>query len=165
MGTFYFILIIICVLALYAYSSIKGRDVVKGVEAGPVDKFDADLIRKRSFISSPISICDEKGNPLSTKGMIRVVVCGNCMKPKGISDNTQLLVEKIEQSSLRSKLQQNDIVMIHLKDKKLDKIRIFDHFDENNQLVTYRFDDTGKRINSSHPHSQNSVVGVVRYKL
>ncbi len=165
MGTFYFILAVILVLALYAYSSIKGRDVVRAVEAGPVDKYDANLIRRRSFVSSPVKLCDEKGNPLSTKGMIRVIVCGNCMKPKGISDNTQLLVEKMPQASLKSRLHQGDIVMIHLKDKKLDKIRIFDRFDEKNQLVTYRYDDAGKRVDSSRPHLLNSVVGVVRYKI
>lgn len=165
MESIYFIVAIIIVLALYAYSSIQGRDVVKGVEAGPIDKYDAELIRRRSFVASPLKICDENGNPLSTKGMIRVVVCGNCMKPKGISDNTQLLVERIEQAALKSKLKKDDIVMIHLNDKKIDKIRVFDHFDDHDQLVTYCFDDMGKRVKSSHPHSQNSVVGVVRYKI
>lgn len=165
MGTFYFILAIILVLALYAYSSIKGRDVVRAVEAGPVDRCDANLIHSRSFMSSPIKLCDEKGNPLSTKGMIRVVVCGNCMKPKGIPDNAQLLVEKMAQSSLKDKLHQGDIVMIHLKDRKLDKIRIFDRFDDKDQLITYRFDDAGNRVNSSRPHLLSSVVGVVRYKI
>jgi hypothetical protein len=165
MGSMYFILALILVLALYAYSSIKGRDVVKGVEAGSVDKCDSELIRRRSFVASPIKICDEHGNPLSTKGMIRVVVCGNCMKPKGISDNTQLLVEKLDQNSLKSRLKKDDIVMIHLKDKKLDKIRVFDHFDDQEQLITYRFDDSGNRVISSRPHLQSSVVGVVRYKI
>ena len=54
--------------------------------------------------------------------------------------------------------------MIHLKDQNLDKIRIFDKFDEYHQLLTYRYSGD-VRVNSSFPHTKESVLGVVKYKL
>lgn len=54
--------------------------------------------------------------------------------------------------------------MIHLKDQNLDKIRIFDKFDEYHQLLTYRYSGD-KPVNSSLPHTRESVLGVVKYKL
>ena len=166
MGTFYFIILVLVILAIYAFCSINGRDYVQAVEAGPTGKCDANLINKRSFVTSPLRICDNEGHPLSTDGMIRVVVCGDCMTPRGIKDNMQLLVEKVNNKSLdQSSLKKDDIVMIHLKDKNLNKIRVFDHFDDNGRLATYRFDKSGVKINSSRPHSIDSVVGIVRYKI
>lgn len=165
MGTLYFILILLLVLSIYAYCSIKGREVVRGVEAGPIDSCDVDLINKRSFVSSPLRVCDKNGEVVNTNGMLRVVVCGNCMAPKGITDKMQLLVKKVDTKSLDTTLKNGDIVMIHLRDKKLDKIRVFDHFDNNGRLVTYRFDNSGNKIFSSRPHYRESVVGIAKYKI
>ena len=165
MVTFYFLLLILAVLITYAISSTYGKEVVRGVEAGPVGECDPATVRQKSFRARPIEVRDEKGVIVDTSEMIRVVVCGDCMLERNIPNNSQLLVKRIDPSkTLEEQIKQGDIVMIHLRDQNLDKIRIFDKFDEYNQLLTYRF--SGKdRVNSSFPHSRESVVGVVKYKL
>lgn len=165
MGTFYFLLLIIIALVGYAVSSICGKEVVRGVEAGPVGECDPKVVRERSFRARPIEVRDEKGSLIDTSNMIRVVVCGDCMSHRNIPNNSQLLVKKIDKTKpLEEQIKHDDIVMIHLKDQNLDKIRIFDKFDEYHQLLTYRYSGD-VRVNSSFPHTKESVLGVVKYKL
>ena len=165
MGSFYFLLLIIIALVGYAISSISGKEVVRGVEAGPVGKCDPKVVRERSFRARPIEVRDEKGSLIDTSDMIRVVVCGDCMSHRNIPNNSQLLVKKIDKTKpLEEQIKHDDIVMIHLKDQHLDKIRIFDKFDEYHQLLTYRYSGD-VRVNSSFPHTKESVLGVVKYKL
>ena len=165
MGSFYFLLLIIIALVGYAISSISGKEVVRGVEAGPVGECDPKDVRERSFRARPIEVRDEKGSLIDTSNMIRVVVCGDCMSHRNIPNNSQLLVKKIDKTKpLEEQIKHDDIVMIHLKDQNLDKIRIFDKFDEYHQLLTYRYSGD-VRVNSSFPHTKESVLGVVKYKL
>lgn len=104
MGTFYFLLLIIIALVGYAISSIYGKEVVRGVEAGPVGECDPRVVREKSFRARPIEVRD------------------------------------------------------------LDKIRIFDRFDEYHQLLTCRYSGD-KPVISSLPHTREPVLGVVKYKL
>lgn len=166
MGTFAFVLFVFAVLALYAFSSLNGKEIVKAVEAGPLDDCDPAVVRHKPFRARPINVYGPNGTPLDMKNMSRVVVCGSCMVPRNIPDNSVLLVEKIDvKKPLEDQIKQNDIVMIHIKEQNIDKIRVFEKFDEFNQLVTYRYSNNGSQVMSTKPHSRESVVGVVRYKL
>ena len=166
METFYFILLVVTLLVLYGIGSLSGRIVVQGVEAGPIGECDPRTVRAKSFRTRPVTVYDNNGNPVDTKEMIQVIVCGDCMVPRKILNNTQLLVQRIDKNKvLEDQLKQGDIIMIHLADENIDKIRVFDKFDENKQLLTYRYSSSNERVNSSFPHSRESVVGVVRYKI
>ena len=78
---------------------------------------------------------------IDTSDMIRIVVKGNCMKPRNIESGAQLLVKKIDTTkAIDRQIKQGDILLIHLNDTGVYKIRIFDKY-EGADLVTYRYDD------------------------
>lgn len=168
METIYFGAILLGVLLLYAYSSIVlGKDdYVRCVEAGPTSKTDARRLKKLSFYDWHRTVKDRAGNVVDTSNMIRVRVEGNCMRPRHIETGDQLLVKKIDRRRpLRDQIQEGNILLIHLADTKVDKIRIFDRYDEAGQLITYRYADDGTRQVSTRPHREESVVGVVKYRV
>ena len=87
------------------------------------------------------------------------------MKPKNIESGAQLLVKKIDRTkSMCDQIKQGDILLIHLSDNGVYKIRIFDKY-EGTDLVTYRYDDNMNRKNSSRNHKEASVLGIVKYRL
>ena len=87
------------------------------------------------------------------------------MKPKQIESGSQLLVLKLDDKRpVKEQIKSGDILLIHLKDTDIHKIRVFDKY-ENGVLQTYRYDDNGQKKKSSKPHQESSVIGVVKYKL
>ena len=166
MGTFYFIIVFIAVLAFYAYANMKlKRDYVICVEAGDSEEANPQELRNASHYTPHRIIRDKNGRIVNTSKMLRIKVSGNCMKPYGIESGDELLVKKISKDKvLDDYIQQNDILLIYLSDKRMYKIRAFDRF-ENGSLKTYRFLDNGERKDSRKLHSRESVVGVVEYKI
>lgn len=167
METFYFLIILVIALAFYGYYSMApGRlEFVQCVEAGPTQEVDARRLRQLSFHDRRRTIRRPDGRRIGTAGMMRIVVKGNCMKPRHIETGAQLLVQKIDRHTpLAQQIKQGDILLIHLTDNGIHKIRIFDKYTDDG-LLTYRFDDNGERQDSSRRHSEASVVGIVRYRL
>lgn len=167
MEAVYFSVILGVVIVLYAYCNkvIGRREYVLCVEAGPVGAADAQTLKSRSFYDRYRIVRDRNGKVLDTSGMLRVMVEGGCMEPRGIKSGDQLLVRKIDACRpLREQIKHNDILLIYLKDTGISKIRIFDRYNDDGSLVTYRY-ECGERHDSSRPHGENSVVGVVKYKV
>ena len=97
----------------------------------------------------------------------RVIVHGHCMEPRGIMDCSQLWVKSINQDKEFSlQVKHDDILLIYLADKDIYKLRVFDKYLDDNRLLTYRFNPkTCERVDSSVPHSRDSVIGVVKYAV
>lgn len=157
------------VMAVYAFCNLhlaKKQEFVQCVEAGPTKKITAKFLEEQSFYAQRQIIKDQNGKDIDTSEMLRICVNGNCMKPKHIVTGSQLLVKKIDKNKpIKEQIKQGDILLIHLEDNNIHKIRIFDKYQENHLLSTYRYDDDGKRKDSSNPHRESSVVGVVKYKI
>ena len=87
------------------------------------------------------------------------------MRPFGIVSGDELLVRKIGKDiNLDGKISKNDILLIYLSDKKMYKIRAFDHF-EGSALQTFRFLDNGNKKDSRKLHSRESIIGKVEFKI
>lgn len=165
MSTFYFIVGFVLVLAFYAYSNLKLRkDFVMGVEAGTTKGVTADDLKRASFSVKHKVVKDRQGNVIPADSIIRIVVEGNCMRPLHINNGDRMIVVKIDKNRpFEEQVKQNDVLLIHLKDNGINKIRAFENFEGQN-LRTYWFEDSGKKHPSSKVHTRESVLGVVRYK-
>ena len=154
-------------ITVYAYCNINfGKsEFVQCVEAGPTIETNARRLKEKSFYDKHRIVKSKSGQEIDTSDMIRVVVAGNCMKPKNIESGSQLLVKKINrQRPVNSQIKQGDILLIHLADNGIYKVRIFDRY-EGADLVTYRYDNSGERKDSSRNHKESSVIGIVKYRL
>ncbi len=166
MGIIYFLIVLLLVLT-YGYCNIVvgRRDYVQCVEAGSTIDTDAERLKECSFYDKRRIVRDSKGKEIDTSNMIRIVVNGNGMKPKNIESGAQLLVKKIDRTkSMCDQIKQGDILLIHLSDNGVYKIRIFDKY-EGTDLVTYCYDDNMNRKNSSRNYKEASVLGIVKYKI
>ena len=75
------------------------------------------------------------------------------------------MVKKInEKESICNQIKKGDILLIYLSDNDIYKIRVFDRY-EGEDLVTYRYDDNGRRQDSSRNHKESSIIGIVKYRL
>ena len=166
MNTIWFAVILITVLAFYAYVRMSMKEFIQCVEAGPTAKTSARFLKEMSFRDRRKTVIDKDGKIIDTSNMLRVVVQGDCMKPRHISTGDQLLVRKIDKHKLlRDQIKKDDILMIHLKDTGITKIRIFDHYDGEGKLVTYRYLEDESRKDSTRPHNEKDVVGIVKFKV
>lgn len=167
METVYFFIILIVLIGIYAYCNIayNKQEFVQCVEAGPTAETNARRLKEKSFYDKHRVVINKSGREIDTSGMIRIVASGNCMKPKGIESGSQLLVKKVNRKSpINNQIKKGDILLIHLVDNGIYKIRIFDRYD-GTDLATYRYDDNGERKDSTRNHKETSVVGVVKYRL
>ncbi len=170
-STLLFVLIFFIALTIYAYCNVLlakyngGQEFIQCVEAGPTNEVNAEVLAKCSFYDKRKAVKDKEGKIIDTSTMMRVIVRGECMAPKKIHTDTQLLVQKIDNDkSMNQQIRQGDILLIYLKDTDFYKIRIFDKFDDDNNLKTYYYDThDGHVINSSRPHAKETILGVVRY--
>jgi hypothetical protein len=92
------------------------------------------------------------------------IVKGKCMEPVKINEGSVQSVRifnKHEKANLANILKANDIVLIHLNDKKFRgyKLRIVNHVSDSN-ANTYYFVN-GIKQESSKPHSLDSIIGII----
>lgn len=163
----YFVLILTILLVAYYISNnrLKRLEYVRCVEAGPTAKVSASDLRRLSFEDNYLDLKDSDGNDMSREGLIRVIVNGDCMYSRRIVNGTQLLVEPIDKNrSLKEQVKQGSILMIHIPDTDVDKIRELDHMDDK-YVYTFYYNPDGTRHLSSRPHSVSTVVGVVKYRI
>ena len=175
MSVIIFTVVFVSIIALYAYLNVQirqtenqhsqDRDFVMCVEAGDTDNVTAEDLEKESYFIKHQTIRDYSGRVINDTNTIRIKTRGDCMVPIGINNGDELLVRRIdEKKPLSDQITQGDVLFIHIKDNGINKIRIFDSFDNEGMLHTYRYKDNTRK-DSSRPHSPNSVVGVVRYQL
>lgn len=160
------IIILVVASVIYALANMRpfGSNYIECVEAGPSDSVDSKTLKSHSIREKNKWIIGKNGWPISMRNKIRVVVHGNCMNKRGISDNDQLVVQKLNPKEIK-KLKPGDIVMIHLKDKDIDKIREFRKFTKDMRLDTAYYLPDGSIKSSSKPHTAEQIVGKVKYKL
>lgn len=163
----YFISLLTVLLIAYYVSNnkLKRLEYVKCVEAGPTAKVTANDLHRLSFEDNYLYLKDDEGHPVHRDRMIRVVVKGDCMHCRHIVNGTQLLVASIDKNrSLKEQIKHGSILMIHIPDTNVDKIREMDHMDDKN-VYTFYYDPDGTKHKSSRPHAIDTVVGVVRYRI
>ncbi len=166
MATFYFIVCFVLVLGSYAFANLKLRkDYVMGVEAGTMKGVTADELRRASYSVKHKMVKDRQGNVINPDSIIRIVVEGNCMKPLRIKSGDEMIAIKIDKNRpLQEQIKENDVLLIHLADNGINKIRAFESFDKGN-LKTFWYEDDGTKHPSSKVHTPESVLGIVRYKV
>jgi len=163
----YFVLILMILLVAYYVSNnkLKRLEYVRCVEAGPTTKVSANDLRRLSFEDNYLDLKDPDGNNINRDGMIRVIVNGDCMHCRRIVNGTQLLVEPISTSKLlKEQVKQGSILMIHIPDTNVYKIRELDNMDDT-YVYTFYYNPDGSKHFSSRPHSLSNVVGIVRYRI
>ena len=163
----YFVLILTVLLIAYYISNnkLKRLEYVKCVEAGPTAKVSANDLHRLSFEDNYLNLKDNDGRPVNREHMIRVVVNGDCVHRRHIVNGTQLLVAPIDKNrSLKEQVKEGSILMIHIPDTNVDKIREMDHMDDK-YVYTFYYNPDGSKHESSRPHAIDTVVGVVRYRI
>ena len=172
MGAVVFIGIFVLALSLYAYSSAriagmlgKGREKVISVEAGPVTNSNAKGFDLASYTTTSRPIIDERGKSINIDNTLRISVNGNSMRPAGIRNGDELIVQKIDKAmELSKQIKKGDILLIFSKESGVNKIRVFDGFNGDGSVITYRFENEDK-IYSTHPYDQSNIIGVVKYLI
>ena len=165
MATYYFIVAFVLVLGFYAFANLKLRkDFVMGVEAGTTKGVTADELRRASYSVKHRVVKDRKGNVINPDSIIRIVVEGNCMRPLRINSGDEMIAIKIDNKRpLDEQIKPNDVLLIHLADKGIKKIRAFEAFEGRN-LKTFWFEEDGQKHPSSKVHTPESILGIVRYR-
>ena len=169
MELLWYIMALSVLLGLYYWlkkkSAAANREYVQCVEAGPMDEVDAETLKKLSFYDRQIVVRDDNGKVLGNDRYARIVVNGDCMTERGIYNGNQLLAEKIiaDSTNLQNVLKKDNIVWLYIDETKIDKIRVFDAW-ENDEMKTYYFKNGNKHY-SSHNHKPSQVKGIVRYKI
>lgn len=141
------------------------KEYVICVEAGPMTGVTAEQLRRKSFYATRTNL-QKDGKTVSTRDMIRIVVNGDCMKPRNIVEGTQLYVEKIaKDADVKDKISEGDILMLYLPDLKKYKIREFKEFTSKGEMSTFYYNPDGSIHKSSQPHNRDKLIGVVRYRV
>lgn len=163
MITFLFSFLLLIVLALYAYSGyvLKKQQVIP-TEAGPLTH---NHCVPAPYCSKPIY--PKKGDEyLDMSKFIRTIVYGDCMKPKKLNNNDNVLVAKINnRKDILSQIEIGNVLLLYIPEKNLYKFRELDRIGEDGLLYTIYYDSEGKPVSSSKPHTQDMVLGVAKYKI
>lgn len=158
------ILVAICVLYGIASHRYARKDILLGVEAGPLQEDGVCHFPKYEVSSKAIKLMN--GRYVNTRDYIRIVVHGNCMKPRNIQDGEEWLVEPLDkQKPPCSQIKEKDVLLIYLKDEDLYKIREFEGFNADGSLQTFYYESDGTKHSSSRPHAAETIQGVVRYAI
>lgn len=157
------IIVTLCVLygiTSHLYAKQK-EDLIIDVEAGPTSEC-ACVLSKEKAISKIIKL--PNGRFVDSQKYVRIKIHGNCMEPRDILNGEQWLVSKVNHNKpVEDNIKVGDVVLIHLKDKNLYKIREVKHISDNS-LDTIRYEN-GVEKKSSKPHSYGDVIGVVQYAI
>lgn len=163
MATFYYGLVLFVLLCIYAICKVKQpteTDYIQCVEAGSIQEADAELLERKSYKTAHKTLYAPDGTALGSE-YFRIVINGNCMKPRKICHNDEIIVRKYYPNI---ELRQGDIIMLYIEDKQMYKLREIKNI-EGNVLHTVRYDSDGREIISSKPHNINQVKGVVKYRI
>lgn len=144
----------------------NGYDDVWAVEAGPSCDASAKALNALSRKERAFDIQIKPGRTVRTSDYLRILVVGNCMKPRNILDGEEWLVEPVDHLRVKpSDLKAKSVLLINIPDKGILKIREFEGVAENGDLKTLWYKPDGTPSYSSRPHSWENVKGIVRYSI
>lgn len=159
------ILIMGLLLTGYFVGQTLSKEYVICVEAGPVTGVTAEELRRKSFYAPRVDLV-ENGKVIPKEKLIRIVVNGDCMKPREIVEGTQLYVKRIaKKANAKEVIRKGDILLLYLSDTKKYKIREFEGFTPTGALNTFYYNPDGSSHPSSQPHQRGTLVGVVKYRV
>lgn len=156
------------VAALVAIANVlNGKERVILAEAGSMDTADDTLLHAKTPRQKRAYLLDDNGEVINTRKMLRIKVVGKCMEKKGILNGSQYYVRPIPKKiNLNSEVKNGDILLIYYPPKNIHKIRVFEKFAENDELITYRYDvNTGEKKYSSKRHKRENIEGVISYPI
>ncbi len=88
------------------------------------------------------------------------------MEPRGIKDKSIVFVQPLsKKENFKKQVKAEDVLLIYLHDKGVFKLRILQNYDNEKQLITYRYKDDGTKHLSSRNHNPDDVKGVVKYVI
>lgn len=157
------VVVLLCVLYGVASTLYSKKDKVYLAEAGSVDNASHGSAMVQSAPSKIVRLND--GRRIRTSDYIRILIDGDCMTKRGVLRNEEWLVEPLTLSENDNRIKPHDILLIHLADKHIYKIREFVGYDDNGDLNTLYYEEGNKVKPSSKPHSRESVCGVLRYSI
>ena len=160
------IIVVFEILLFSLYVVVNRMQKVFTADAGPTHTLTSKEQKSRTIYLPYQTICTSHGKQINTRNYLRVKVDGKCMEPKGISDKSQILVEPLTENQrtyFKKYVRLEDVLLIHLKDKDVYKLRILQNYDNEKELITYRYLSSGEKHRSSRNHKPEDVVGVVRY--
>ena len=168
MESVFLFLIFLFLCFCYGYPRIVKRnrnDVVYSAFAGSSDEpHDSKSPVLLSEPSRVIKLPD--GMYANSNSFHRLRINGVCMSPIDIKNGEEWLAIKINhKKSLRSQINIGDVLLIYLSDTKRYKIRRVYDFIDDSTLDTYSYTPEGKVHKSTKPHSANTIMGVVKYRL
>lgn len=159
-------IVMLALLIGYYYFSYKriNSDYVQCVEAGGLKNVSESSQKNKSFRTRPLSFrVRESHQKIDSSQYIRIIVKGWCMKPRGIEDGDQLLVESINPNDAKGRLHAGDIVLLYVPEKRVYKIRELETI-KDDELVTFYYKEGNKQYSSTN-HKLSMVRGVVRFKI
>lgn len=162
--SFIFPICAIILLLLYALLNRPQRIII--ADAGPTRELTGKEQNAKKTYTPYQIIYTPHGNLINTRHYLRIKVDGKCMEPRGILDKSQILVEPLTETQrtyFKKYVRLEDVVLIHLKDKDVYKLRILQNYDNEKELITYRYLSNGEKHRSSRNHRPEDVVGIVRY--
>lgn len=166
METFYFIIAFVLILGFYAYSNIRlKKDFVIAGDSFPSRNLTSDEIKKISSYKKHKIFKDANGNTIDPKKMIRMVISGDSMRPLNIKSGDEIIAMKIDKKEpVDKQIKRGNLLLIHLDDIGIYKIRAFHDF-EGDKLITYYYDEHGKKRMSPIGYPLKNVCGIIKYKV
>ncbi len=155
---------IVAILLLVVYVLLNRPQKIIVADAGPTRELTAKEQRKNDSYAHYSTIKLQPDKTLQTRDYIMVKVDGKCMEPRGIKDKCIVYVKPLDKNIyFKKQVKLEDVLLIYLHDKGVYKLRILQNYDNEKQLITYRYMNNGEKHISSRTHNPNDVVGVVKY--
>lgn len=166
MTSIYIILIFLAICLCYGLPRLRNRnDLVYSAFAGSADEpHNSENPVVVSKASKVIKL--PSGLYANTNSYHRLRVNGVCMTPSNINNNEEWLAKKInKKKDLKTQIRTGDVILIYLADTKRYKIRKVANFINDTTVDTYSFNASGEIQMSSKPHSKETIMGVLQYRL
>lgn len=136
------------------------------IEAGSTKNITSESLNKFVSSSRSMIIRLNSGEYIHSKDYIRIRIFGSCMKPRNIIKGEEWLVKPIDKNKdVWNQIKPEDVLLIHIKDKDIYKIREYVSPADDENLNTIWYEADGGKHRSSRPHSIESIVGVVKYAI
>lgn len=121
--TVYIFIFLVIAFTLYFWTKSKMQEKVYKAEAAPTNGLSKDDSWEDFIFARPAILRLKNGETVPTSKFIRIRIQGSCMEPKGIIAGEQWFVKPISQSKILDEIKPGDVLLIHLKDKNMYKIR------------------------------------------
>ena len=152
------IVIFVSLLMLYAVVNYM-LNTLPVVEAGPISGVSSTGIKHLSCKVNSSFIKKDAGRVYKYRNF---VVQGECMSSRNIRPDDVIKVKMFDKNFGKSNITPGDIVLIFLNDKKFRGYKIREVKEvRKDEAVTFYYDVQGNEVESSSPHSLESIKGVV----